>query len=304
MNYQPIIRPLADGPGLGYLTQAATPSEDIRFWWLGQAGFALEHAGRRVLLDPYLSDSLATKYAGTIFPHTRLHPVPVDPSKIQGVSAVLHSHAHTDHLDPATVQALLTRNSPRFIAPRARARIALDRHVPAESFTPVTAGDRIELATDITVTAVPAAHETLETDEHGDAVFLGFIVDIAGVRIYHSGDCIPYEGQAQLLREHGVVVALLPINGRDSHRLTNGVPGNFTVTEAIGLCKAAGIPAMVGHHFGLFDFNTINPDDAVAEFARSAGNLQWTVPTVGRPYSIAPPGTAAALQEESISHER
>ena len=304
MNSQPIIRTLADGPGLGYLTKAATPSEDIKLWWLGQAGFALEHVGRRVLLDPYLSDSLATKYAGTIFPHTRLHPVPVDPSEIQGVSAVLHSHAHTDHLDPATVQALQTRNSPRFIAPRARAQIALDRHVPASSFTPVTAGDRVELAPDITVTAVPAAHETLETDEHGDSVFLGYVIDIAGFRIYHSGDCVPYEGQSQLLRQHGVDLALLPINGRDSHRLTNGVPGNFTVEEAIGLCSAAHIPAMVGHHFGLFDFNTINPDDAAAEFFRTAGDLQWTVPTVGRPYSITVPRTDVVLQEESISHER
>lgn len=304
MNRQLIVRPLADGPGLRYLTQPATPSWDIRFWWLGQAGFALEHAGRRILLDPYLSDSLATKYAGTVFPHIRLHPVPVDPSEIQGVRAVLHSHAHTDHLDPATVQALLTRNSPLFIAPRARSRIALDRNVPAGSFTPVTAGDRVELATDITVTAVPAAHETLETDEHGDSVFLGYVIDIAGVRIYHSGDCIPYEGQAQLLREHCVDLALLPINGRDSHRLTNGVPGNFTVGEAISLCRTAGMPAMVGHHFGLFDFNTISPDDAVAEFARTAGNLQWTVPTVGRAYSIATPRTAAVLQKESSSHER
>lgn len=304
MNGRLIIHPRSDGPDLGYLTQPATSSRDIRFWWLGQAGFALEHAGRRILLDPYLSDSLATKYAGTIFPHTRLHPVPVDPSQIQGVSAVLHSHAHTDHLDPATVKALLTRNSPRFIAPRARSRIALDRNVPASSFTPVTTGDRVEIATGITVTAVPAAHETLETDEHGDSVFLGFIIDIAGVRIYHSGDCVPYEGQAQLLREHGVDVALLPINGRDSHRLTNGVPGNFTVAEAISLCSAARIPAMVGHHFGLFDFNTINPDDAVAEFTRIAGDLQWTVPTVGRAYSITPPRTAAVLQKESSSHER
>ena len=69
------------------------------------------------------------------------------------------------------------------------------------------------------VTAVPAAHETLETDEHGDSVFLGYVIDIAGFRIYHSGDCVPYEGQSQLLREHSVDLALLPINGRDSHRL-------------------------------------------------------------------------------------
>jgi L-ascorbate metabolism protein UlaG (beta-lactamase superfamily) len=137
----------------------------------------------------------------------------------------------------------------------------MDRHIPAGSLIPVTAGDRVQLGTDLSVTAVPAAHETLETDDHGDSVFLGFIIDIAGVRIYHSGDCVPYEGQAQLLREHGVDVALLPINGRDSHRLTNGVPGTsrFRCHQP---CTEA--DTRFGGHRRLQN-STINPDDAVAE---------------------------------------
>lgn len=278
----------ADGvaPDVGYFTQVADPDGGLRFWWLGQAGFALEHGGRRILLDPYLSDSLATKYAGTIFPHIRLHPVPVDPSRLQGVSAVLHSHAHTDHMDPDTIKGLLHQNNPSFVAPRARRQVALDRHIPEDCLLAVTAGEHVELGSGIKVTAIPAAHEELEFDGNGDSVFLGYILEIAGVRIYHSGDCVPYDGQAELLRSHKVDLAFLPINGRDSRRLQNGVPGNFTVREAATLCQESAIPAVVGHHFGLFDFNTVERSDAVREFGDFAGELQWTLPEVGRCYAI------------------
>jgi len=288
MNDSWTVRAESEGPDVGRLTQAADGDGGLRFWWLGQAGFALEHAGKRVLIDPYLSDSLARKYAGTVFPHTRLQAVPVDPAHLKGVDAVLHSHAHTDHLDPDTVQALLQLNNPLFVAPRARRDVALDRHIPGDRLHAVTAGDVVELGAGITVTAVPAAHEELEFDAKGDSVFLGYILEIGGVRIYHSGDCVPYDGQADLLRGHQVDVALLPINGRDSRRLQNGVPGNFTVREAAELCRRAAIPAFVGHHFGLFDFNTVERTDAARELGEVAGDLRWTLPELGQCYGIEP----------------
>ena len=49
----------------------------LRARWLGQAGFLLSVDSDHLLVDPYLSDSLARKYAGTVFPHIRLRPVPV-----------------------------------------------------------------------------------------------------------------------------------------------------------------------------------------------------------------------------------
>ena len=34
----------------------------FHLWWLGQSGFLLQWKGKRVLIDPYLSDSLTKKY--------------------------------------------------------------------------------------------------------------------------------------------------------------------------------------------------------------------------------------------------
>ncbi|HWP68417.1 MAG TPA: hypothetical protein VN437_03870, partial [Rectinemataceae bacterium] len=45
------------------------PDVRLRLRWLGQAGFLMETGGIRILVDPYLSDSLAEKYRGKQYPH-------------------------------------------------------------------------------------------------------------------------------------------------------------------------------------------------------------------------------------------
>jgi L-ascorbate metabolism protein UlaG (beta-lactamase superfamily) len=79
------------------------------------------------------------------------------------------------------------------------------------------------------------------------------------VRLYHSGDCVPYDGLTASVAALKPHLALLPVNGRDEERSGHGVPGNFTLDEAVTLCKDAGVRAMIAHHHGLFDFNTIEP---------------------------------------------
>ncbi|MDF2706682.1 MAG: hypothetical protein K0R62_2334 [Nonomuraea muscovyensis] len=255
-------------------------------WWLGQAGFALRHRGTTLLIDPYLSDSLAEKYRGRLFPHARMHAPPVDPARLTGVDAVLHTHAHTDHMDPWTIRDLLRGNTPVFVAPRAEREQALRRGIPAGRLTGLTAGEHLVLGPDIEIHAVPAAHEELETDERGDHRFLGYVIRLGGLTLYHSGDCVPYPGQAELLAGHGVDVALLPVNGRDAHRLANGVPGNFTVREAARLCREAGIPTLVCHHIGLFDFNTVDPRWAAEQLRAHAAGLDWLLPDLAVPYEL------------------
>lgn len=236
----------------------------LRARWLGQAGFQLTHESddgdAHLLVDPYLSDSLARKYAGTIFPHVRLVPAPVTVSDLPPLSAVLCTHAHTDHMDPATLTPLMAAQPAlRLVCPRAvRAEAVRRCGGSAARLDPLGDGERGRHGP-FTVTALPAAHEQRRRDAHGDDHFLGYLIEAGGVRVYHSGDCVPWDGQVDRLRDLRIDAALLPVNGRDARRLAHGVPGNFDFAEAVELCAAAGIGTLVPHHWGMFDFNTADP---------------------------------------------
>lgn len=251
----------------------------IMLAWLGQAGFLIRGNGRSLVVDPYLSDSLAAKYRGKEFPHVRMIPPSVSPDLLREIDWVLCSHAHSDHMDPGTLPSLATGNpSCRFVVPRAETAVALSRGIPADRMVGVNAGERVELGGGIVLEVIPSAHETLTTDDAGQHRYLGFILRFGDYAIYHPGDCVPFEGQAALLTAARVDFALLPVNGRDAFRSSRGILGNFTFHEAVDLCMAAGIPAMLAHHVGLFDFNTLAPEQLREGAASAPPGLQCLLP--------------------------
>ncbi|MFZ4395012.1 MAG: MBL fold metallo-hydrolase [Kiritimatiellia bacterium] len=246
----------------------------IMLAWLGQAGFLIRGQGRSVLVDPYLSDSLAAKYRGKEYPHVRMMPPPVSPDLLREIDWVLCSHAHSDHMDPGTLPPLAAGNpSCRFVVPRAEMAVALSRGVPPDRLVGVNAGERVEMGGGVVLEVIPSAHEELTTDEAGQHRFLGFILRFGDYAIYHSGDCVPFAGQAGLLAAARVDLALLPVNGRDAFRSSRGILGNFTFREAVELCVAAGIPALLAHHVGMFDFNTLSPEQLRKEASAAPPGL-------------------------------
>lgn len=249
---------LAHGPGPG-----------LCLYWLGQAGFVVDIAGLRLVIDPYLSDSLAAKYRGTRHPHERMMPAPVAPHRLCGVSHVLCTHAHTDHMDPGTLPALLAANpAARLVAPRAVRAAALERSgIDTARLLAVEAGERIALADGLTLTATRAAHETLERDAEGCHRFLGYALAGPEAVVWHSGDTVAFAGQVEEVARLKPDVALLPVNGRRPELSANGVPGNLSLEEAVTLARAVGAGAMIAHHHGLFSFNSADPQaiDALAQ---------------------------------------
>jgi L-ascorbate metabolism protein UlaG (beta-lactamase superfamily) len=256
-------------------------------WWLGQAGFALRAGRTRMLLDPYLSDSLAAKYAGKPDPHGRMMPSPLKPEEARGVRWVLCSHGHSDHMDPGTLPAVAADNPEcRFVVPRAERETALGRGVPRDRLVAVNAGDALDLGDGARIEAIPAAHEELETDAAGAFRHLGFIVRVARLTLYHSGDCIPYDGLKERLAGAGVNVALLPVNGRDAERTRRGIIGNFTFAEAANVCREASIPILMAHHFEMFEFNTVPRGELERQAAAAGSNPRVVLPRIGVRYEL------------------
>ncbi len=280
LTVSPLKAPLA-----AYLAQP--PQAAIRLFWLGQAGFVIEGGGRRLVIDPYLSDSLAQKYAGTRYPHSRMMPPPVAADEIRHVDAVLATHAHTDHLDPGTLPPLLEANPDAvLVVPRASLAVAATRSgIAPGRLHGMDAGDELALP-GLRIRAVRAAHERIERDGDGNHLFLGLAMRIGGATILHTGDTIPFEGQSAELAALGADLALMPVNGRDAERAAGGVPGNLTMEEAILLCRSAGIDALIAHHFGMFDFNTV-PRAAVEAAARDSALAHAVAAETGLVYGLA-----------------
>lgn len=123
--------------------------------------------------------------------------------------------------------------------------------------------------------------------------YLGYVVDFGGARVYHAGDTIWWPGQEKLLRDLGVNLALLPINGRDPLREAENVVGNMDHREAAQLAAAAGVEVLVPMHWDMFAGNLGFPDQLVAVVERLGLDVTTLVPRLMRPFTFVPAGPSA-----------
>jgi len=252
----------------------------IALWWLGQAGFAVRAGGLVMLLDPFLAPMAE-----------RASPPAFDPDDAVGVDVVTCSHEHYDHLDLASLPAI-ARASPkaRFIVPRPVVDAVAAAGVPRQRIVGAQPDERIRLD-GVTLHPLPARHGVGMADAYtfgrelsgGLYRFLGFVVDDGVARVYHAGDTIAYDGQAERLRALNVDVALLPINGRDHYREAAGIVGNLDHREAARLAADAKVDVLVPMHYDAFASNRGYPSHLVDFIGREELPVAVLVPTRDRP---------------------
>jgi L-ascorbate metabolism protein UlaG (beta-lactamase superfamily) len=232
-------------------------------WWLGQSGYLLQWQGKRVLIDPYLSDSLTKKYLTTDKPHTRISELVIKPELLKNISIVSSSHNHTDHLDAESLIPILKNNPTiHFIIPEANRNFVAER-VQCENGFPIGLNDKQAVTIDgFRFYGIPAKHNEIDRDEKGHCKYMGYVIEFGEYKIYHSGDTLWFDGMVDLLKPFNVDVALLPINGNKPERK---VAGNLDCKEAAELAKAINAKMVIPCHYDLFDFNTADVNDFIAE---------------------------------------
>jgi L-ascorbate metabolism protein UlaG (beta-lactamase superfamily) len=248
-----VIQPVARDGSLLHAFIEARRSTSLLIWWIGQSGFVCVSSDREVVFDPYLSDSLTAKYAGTDKPHVRMSELAMKPTLLRasGPTLVTATHQHTDHMDAETLNALLRDHAlTKMIAPTAWRPLAAERSGLDES--QILSLDASESVTveGVEITAVPAAHDGLDRDANGHHLYLGYVARLAGWKIYHSGDTVVYPGMVDRLRPMQIDVALLPINGK---------VGNMNGIDAAHLAKEIGAKVIIPCHYDMFEFNTADP---------------------------------------------
>jgi L-ascorbate metabolism protein UlaG (beta-lactamase superfamily) len=251
-------------------------SHTVHLWWLGQSGYLIQHDGVRLLIDPYLSDSLTRKYAGSAKPHVRISRRVIDPARLPPVNCVLSTHNHTDHLDAETLSAVLAK-SPNLLMCVGAANVDFVRQrlgaaLREDRLCPIDESDGMEFGDDITIDVVPAAHgegDGVERDAEGRPRCVGYVIRVGNYTIYHSGDGVVFDGQAGLDRLARVDVAILPINGK---------VGNMGGADAARLAKDIDARIAVPCHYDLFEFNTADPEE---EFVPTCQRLRQAYRVLG-----------------------
>lgn len=253
----------------------------VALWWLGQAGFLLRGADVTILVDAFLSPG-----------HDRLVPPAFAPDTARGIDAVLATHDHLDHLDAESFPALAAASPrARFIVPEPVVQRVVDLGIPADRVTGAQPGRSIAIGA-LTVHSVPAMHGINVSDAYsfgfeqsgGLYRFLGYVLDFAGARVFHAGDTLAYPDMVDRLRDIGIDIALLPINGRDHFREAKNLVGNMDGRDAAHVAAGARADVLIPVHFDMFPGNEGFPAHLV-DFALSVyPQLSILIPTRDRPF--------------------
>ena len=209
----------------------------MKITYLGQAGLLFEKNGFKIMIDPYLSDSVK-----------KVNPknyrrVAVDESfyKIKP-DVMIFTHNHLDHYDPETVPRFITKDSeilvlsPKSVWDEVRKIGGNNNYVQFNRHTVWTQNG-------IKFTAVKA--------EHSDDFAIGVIIDDGEEKYYVTGDTL-YNKEILYDIPKDIYALFLPING---------VGNNMNMADASSFAKQINAQKTVPVHVGMFDELTADEFD-------------------------------------------
>ena len=202
--------------------------------WLGQAGLLFETGGKKILVDPYLSNSVQK-----IEPHNKRRVAVQEEFLYIKPDIILLTHDHLDHTDPETLSHFLTDDSSVLVLAsynawqKARQLGGLKNNY--------TMFDRKTRWTDVDLVfeAVYASHSDLHA--------VGIVMYAEGKVWYITGDTLYNEQVFEDLPEK-IDYVFLPVNGRGN---------NMNMADGTDFCRRLGAKA-IPMHCGLFDDLDLN----------------------------------------------
>lgn len=201
----------------------------MKIIWLGQAGLLFEKEGFKIMIDPYLSNSVEKvnpKNFRRVAVEERFFEVKPD--------VMIFTHNHLDHYDPDTVKHFINENSnmlvlaPKSVWDEVRKISGNNNYVLFNRHTSWTENG-------IRFTAVKA--------EHSDITPIGVIIEDGVKKYYITGDTLYNEEIFEDIPK-GIYALFLPING---------VGNNMNMTDAVRFSERVNAEKTVPIHFGIFD---------------------------------------------------
>jgi L-ascorbate metabolism protein UlaG (beta-lactamase superfamily) len=111
--------------------------------------------------------------------------------------------------------------------------------------------------------------------------WVGYVVELAGARLYHAGDTIADDRIIRAAGELRPDIAMLPINGRDPDREQRDIVGNLSPDEAARMARDLAVTLAIPMHFDAIRGNEGRPDAFVRAMRRRHPTASVWVPGVG-----------------------
>lgn len=241
----------------------------IGLFYLGQSGFVIKTStGEIIVIDAYLSDA-----AERLFGFKRMLPAPIRPEELQA-DLYVSTHEHIDHLDLDSIMIIAACEKTYFIgAPDCETYY---QEMGLDGRYQLLAEGKEWSRGEISIRAIYADHGTLAPEA------VGFLLEVNGLRIYHTGDTgyRPDEILASLATD--VDVLLLPINGQY---------GNMNAHEACQLANHIKPRYLIPMHFWMFVEHVASggvgdPAAFIVEAAALPEDVQWHVMAPGELFCI------------------
>jgi len=197
--------------------------------WLGQAGLLFEINDTKIIIDPYLSNSVEK-----IEPHN-YRRVPVEESFFDvKPDIIILTHNHLDHTDPETLCHYLKENSGILVLASGVAWQNVRKTFGGRNNYVMFNRHTQWTHKDIRFTAVYA--------EHSDDCAIGVIIEAEGKKYYITGDTL-YNIEIFKDLPSDIDYTFVPVNG---------VGNNMNMIDAERFCNKIGGKA-IPLHCGLFD---------------------------------------------------
>ena len=182
---------------------ARPPVSGLRATWLGHSTVLVEIDGSRILFDPVWARRASPS---TLIGPTRFHPPPISIEDLPGISAVVVSHDHYDHLDRGVIKAFAHstgQSGTHFVVP-----LGVGAHLERWGIEPfrITELDWSESTTvgQLTLMATPARHFSGRgLSDRNHTLWASWSVRGPKHRVFHSGDTGPFAGFADIGAAHG-----------------------------------------------------------------------------------------------------
>tara|TARA_Y100001933_G_C19000637_1_gene564476 strand:+ start:1807 stop:2592 length:786 start_codon:yes stop_codon:yes gene_type:complete len=245
-------------------------NSEIIFQHIGQSGFFINFKSIKILIDPYLSNSVEELDSPD---YKRLIPIPFLPSQLKDINWILITHDHLDHCDPQTLPLLYKHNPNAIFIGPSKVRKLLSKWGIPDTKIRASSKKTVNLGFGLFLNAIPAAHPIISYDKKKEPNELGWLLQYKEKKIYLSGDTSVCDYLIKYLEKFKPIdIAILPVNEDNFYKRKLGIIGNMSIREAFEFAEDINAKILVPVHWDLFEVNSVSPSEIKAVYE---SNRKW-----------------------------